>query len=158
MGQASGALTIGELAARFGLPTHVLRHWEAVGLVTPTARVNGRRRYDQAHITRIAMIVQGKEAGFGLAELRDILEAPDLPTRRALVERHHAALERRIAEAQAAKAMVDHILDCPRADFTHCPEFQRIVQRTSERGPLPLAADPPDQARPRSRQEHSQDA
>lgn len=26
---------IGELAARFGLSTHVLRHWEAVGLLAP---------------------------------------------------------------------------------------------------------------------------
>ena len=26
-------MTIGELAARFGPATHVLRHWEAVGLI-----------------------------------------------------------------------------------------------------------------------------
>jgi hypothetical protein len=29
--------TIGELAARFGLATHVLRHWEDVGLLSPAA-------------------------------------------------------------------------------------------------------------------------
>ena len=31
-------MTIGELAARFGLATHVLRHWEAVGLLGPERR------------------------------------------------------------------------------------------------------------------------
>jgi hypothetical protein len=37
-------LTIGELAARFGLATHVLRHWETKGLLSPARRVAGRRR------------------------------------------------------------------------------------------------------------------
>ena len=46
----SEEMTIGELAARFGLATHVLRHWEAMGLLTPAARVNGRRRYRQEHV------------------------------------------------------------------------------------------------------------
>jgi DNA-binding transcriptional MerR regulator len=36
---------IGELAGRFGLATHVLRHWEAAGLLIPAARVGGRRQY-----------------------------------------------------------------------------------------------------------------
>lgn len=35
-------LTIGELAARFGLATHVLRYWEAMGV--PGAALPGRRR------------------------------------------------------------------------------------------------------------------
>jgi MerR family copper efflux transcriptional regulator len=122
-------MTIGELAAHFGLATHVLRHWEAVGLLTPAARVNGRRRYQQADVARVAMIVRGKEAGFGLAQLREMFEAPDPQSRRAVVERHHAALERRIAERQAAMAMVEHVLDCHVGDFAQCPDFQRLVQR-----------------------------
>ncbi len=37
----SSPWTIGELAARFGLATHVLRHWEDVGLLTPSATPAG---------------------------------------------------------------------------------------------------------------------
>jgi hypothetical protein len=37
----SEEMTIGELAARFGLATHVLRHWEAMGLLTPVASSRG---------------------------------------------------------------------------------------------------------------------
>jgi MerR family copper efflux transcriptional regulator len=48
--------SIGEVAARFGLPTHVLRHWEAEGLLTP-ARAGGRRRYTDADLYRVAAIV-----------------------------------------------------------------------------------------------------
>ncbi|WP_228829630.1 MerR family transcriptional regulator [Nocardia beijingensis] len=47
---AGGDISIGELAARFGLATHVLRHWEDVGLLAPrrdgagSAPVSRRRR------------------------------------------------------------------------------------------------------------------
>jgi len=37
--------TIGELAARSGVATPVLRHWEDVGLLSPDRRVAGRRVY-----------------------------------------------------------------------------------------------------------------
>ena len=35
MKSTNAALTIGEVAGRFGLPAHVLRHWESVGLLAP---------------------------------------------------------------------------------------------------------------------------
>lgn len=134
-------ITIGGLAARFGLATHVLRHWETMGLLTPTRRVSGRRRYGREHIARVAMIVRGKEAGFGLKELREMLDAPDPSTRRALVGRHHAELERRIAQAQAAKELVEHVLECSAEDFTRCPNFQRMVGLIAARVPVRPAGD-----------------
>lgn len=126
---ARGKLTIGQLADRFGLATHVLRHWESEGLLTPAERVNGRRRYGEEQAARVTMIVRGKEAGFGLGQLREMFEASDPAARKALLERHLAALEERIAEAQVAKEMVEHALHCPHEDFTECPRFLRIVAR-----------------------------
>ncbi|WP_236700641.1 helix-turn-helix domain-containing protein [Allosalinactinospora lopnorensis] len=46
--------SIGEIAGRFGLATHVLRHWEAAGVLRPARRVNGRRRYDPEHLAQVA--------------------------------------------------------------------------------------------------------
>jgi len=141
-------MTIGELAARFGLATHVLRHWETMGLLTPAARVNGRRLYHQEHVYRVALILRGKQAGLSLGQLREFLCEPDPSTRRALVERHRVALQQRIAQAQAAKAMIEHVLDCPYEDFTQCPHFQRKVAMVlEERLPLHATEDLPSQAR-----------
>ncbi len=120
-------MTIGELAGRFGLATHVLRHWETIGLLAPARRANGRRRYGEADLTRVALVLRGKEAGFSLEHMREVLAAPDPSTRRALLERHHAELERRIAEAQASKEMIEHALDCPSEDFLDCPYFKQMV-------------------------------
>ena len=122
-------MTIGDLASRFGLATHVLRYWESVGLLQPATRVNGRRRYIEAQVARVTMIIRGKEAGFGLGQLRDMFDASEPAARREILERHHAELEQRIAEAQVAKEMVEHALHCPNEDFTQCPRFLRIATR-----------------------------
>ena len=120
-------LTIGQLGARFGLATHVLRHWEDVGLIEPAERVNGRRRYRQWHVSRVATILLSKEAGFRLDEIKAILDAPDGPARKELLRRHRDELDRRLARIQAARQIVQHGIDCRAEDFTRCPNFLRIV-------------------------------
>jgi MerR family transcriptional regulator, copper efflux regulator len=120
-------MPIGELAARFGLAPHVLRHWEAMGLLAPATRVNGRRRYAQEHLGRVAMIVGGKAGGLSLEQLGDLLAAGSPDDRRQLLERHHADLERRQRDIERSKAMIEHALDCDEHDFTQCPNFRRLV-------------------------------
>jgi MerR family transcriptional regulator, copper efflux regulator len=128
----AATMTIGELSARFDLAPHVLRHWEAMGLLSPAARVNGRRRYSQDHITRVAMIVGGKSGGLSLEQLRVLLAARSPDDRRELLERHHADLQRRIRDIERSKAMIEHALDCDEHDFTRCPNFRRLVESLAE--------------------------
>ncbi|MGB3305538.1 MAG: MerR family transcriptional regulator [Thermomicrobiales bacterium] len=121
-------MTIGELAGRFGLATHVLRHWESEGLLEPATRVNGRRRYGADQVARVVLILRGKAVGLSLADIREMLNAPDRASRQDVLRRHHAELEHRIAEAEVAKEMVEHALTCEYADFTRCPTFQHIAE------------------------------
>ncbi len=58
-------LTIGELAHRFGLPTHVLRYWESMGLLAPLRDGGGQRRYSRADLARVAMILMGRKPDWG---------------------------------------------------------------------------------------------
>ena len=125
-------MTIGELAERFDLRPHVLRHWEASGLLAPAERVNGRRRYTTRHIARVAMIVRGKAAGFSLEQLRDVLDARDAETRHALLQDHYAELERRIREIEASRTLLEHAMSCRADDFTQCPGFSRLVEALNE--------------------------
>jgi MerR family copper efflux transcriptional regulator len=121
-GCASG-MSIGEAAGRFGLPTHVLRHWESVGLLVPDRTPAGRRRYGLDHLHRIAAILRAKEAGFRLDDIREIIEA-DGATRRALMRRHRTDLAQRIALSQASLRLIDAALACEHDDFTRCPAFR----------------------------------
>ena len=131
----AGELTIGQLGARFGLATHVLRHWEDVGLIEPAERVNGRRRYRPWHVSRVATILLSKEAGFTLTEIKAILDAPDGPARKELLRRHRDELDRRLARIKAARQIVQHGIDCRAEDFTRCPNFLRIVEAMAAGGP-----------------------
>jgi MerR family copper efflux transcriptional regulator len=122
-------LSIGALAGRFDLATHVLRHWEAMGLLSPATRVNGRRYYTRDHVVRVASIVGSKAGGLSLTQIRDLLGAPDVAARRQLLADHVDELDRRINEITAAKRMAEHAMSCRAADITQCPNFQRHLQR-----------------------------
>jgi MerR family transcriptional regulator, copper efflux regulator len=119
-------LTIGELARRFGLPTHVLRHWESMGLLAPVRDGGGQRRYSRADLARVAMILMGKEAGLGLRELSVLLSAANPMNHADLLRRHIGVLEHRIAQAQAAKDLIEHALSCP-LSFDQCPHAREQI-------------------------------
>lgn len=119
--------TIGELAARFGLATHVLRHWEDVGLLSPARRVAGRRVYGPAHLTRVAEILLGKEAGFSLEQLRELFAAPDRDRRREVLRAQLAQVRQRIARLTLSQTLLEHGLRCRHPDYQACPRFQAMV-------------------------------
>jgi MerR family copper efflux transcriptional regulator len=78
--QTSGATlsatswSIGEIAERFALATHVLRHWEDVGLLYPGRDGGGRRRFSNADVVRVAAITRSKAAGMSLGQIRALLD------------------------------------------------------------------------------------
>jgi MerR family copper efflux transcriptional regulator len=122
----STELTIGELARRFGLATHVLRHWESAGVLTPSRRVGGQRRYDEGHLATVAVILRAKEAGLSLGQLRELLAGGRLD-RREVLQAQYDDLTRRIAEAKAAQVMLEHAMACRSEQLTACPEFRRLA-------------------------------
>ena len=119
--------TVGELAARFGLATHVLRHWEDVGLLSPARRVAGRRVYGPTHVTRVAEILLGKDAGFSLEQLRELFTAPDRDRRRELLRGQLAQVRTRMARLALSQTLLEHALRCRHPDYQSCPHFQAIV-------------------------------
>jgi MerR family copper efflux transcriptional regulator len=123
---ADDALTIGELARRFGLATHVLRHWESMGLLAPGRAAGGQRRYHHADLMRVAMILMGKEAGISLRELGMLVTAADPMDRADLLRRHLAELDRRIARAEAAKDLIEQVLNCP-LSLDQCPTAREQI-------------------------------
>lgn len=120
-------LTIGELAHRFGLATHVLRHWESMGLLAPGRAAGGQRRYGHADMMRVAMVLMGKDAGISLRELSVVLTTGNPMDRADLLRRQVAELDRRIAQAQLAKDLIEEALSCP-LDFEECPRAREQIE------------------------------
>ena len=120
-------MSIGEVAGQFGLATHVLRHWETMGLLSPARETGGRRRYGRSDLYRVAGILLAKEAGLALADIRDILTTADLEKRRKITRRHRDELVRRIEEMRAALNFIEGALACGHEDITECPNYQSLL-------------------------------
>ncbi len=118
--------SIGDAAARFELETHVLRHWEDVGLLRPARDGGGRRRYERGDVVRIATIVRSKAAGMTLDQIAVLLDA-EAPDRHRILQEHIADLERRMAEMEHAREMARHAYECRAHDVATCPGFRKHV-------------------------------
>lgn len=117
---------MGELAARFELPTHVLRHWESMGLLAPERDAAGRRRYREDDAYRVAAIVSSKAAGMSLDQIRSLLDS-GAADRHRILEEHLADLAARMAEMERSQYLTQHALECRAHDIANCPNFRAHV-------------------------------
>lgn len=123
---AQAGWRIGELAERFELPTHVLRHWEDQGLLAPERDGAGRRLYREADAYRVAVILTNKSAGMSLDQVRALLDAT-AADRRTILEQHLADLAARAVALRRSQHMTEHALECRAHDIAACPNFARNV-------------------------------
>ena len=71
-------MQIGQVATRIGLSLRTIRHYDDVGLVTPSARsAGGFRLYTEADVERLALIKRLKPLDFSLDQIRELLATVD---------------------------------------------------------------------------------
>ncbi|WP_099021711.1 MerR family transcriptional regulator [Mycolicibacterium palauense] len=114
-------MRIGEAARRVGVATHVLRHWEEVGVVVPDRSAAGHRDYTDEHLHRLRILRACQGVGMPLAEIRLLLHR-DEPGRTTVIERHLCAIQGRQAQLAAAERFLTHVVDCRHDLVTRCPE------------------------------------
>lgn len=74
--------TIGQLAAQTGCKVQTIRYYEQIGLMSPPARSAGnQRRYRPEHLSHLAFVRHGRELGFHLEAIRELLRLADDPNR-----------------------------------------------------------------------------
>jgi DNA-binding transcriptional MerR regulator len=123
--------SVGEVAERFGLETHVLRYWEDVGLLAPARDGAGRRRYDADDLVRVGVVLSSKAAGMSLEEIQALLDA-EAAGRHEILTAHLAELDRRQAEMERSRHMTEHALACRAHDIATCQRFRAHVQEVVE--------------------------
>ncbi|WP_407665265.1 MerR family transcriptional regulator [Microbacterium aurugineum] len=71
-------MRIGEVADQTSLSFRTLRHYEDVGLVTPTGRTDGGfRLYTPKDVGRLMIVRRMKPLGYTLDEMRAVLDVVD---------------------------------------------------------------------------------
>ena len=65
--------SISQLSKEFDVTTRSIRHYEEIGLISPTRR-GQTRIYSQADRTRLRLILRGKRLGLSLEDSREIID------------------------------------------------------------------------------------
>ena len=73
-------LTIGSLGKKTGTKVQTIRYYEQIGLMPEPGRTEGgQRRYTDAELDRLSFIHHGRQMGFPLNAIRELLELSDHP-------------------------------------------------------------------------------
>ncbi|MEV8250789.1 MerR family transcriptional regulator [Microbacterium sp. NPDC076768] len=105
-------MRIGEVAEQTSLSFRTLRHYEDVGLVTPSGRTEGGfRLYTEQDVTRLMIVRRMKPLGYTLDEMRAALEVVEAlaqsPQSDALLERLAALRAEAAVRREKLAAQVD---------------------------------------------------
>ncbi|GAA1876090.1 MerR family transcriptional regulator [Myceligenerans crystallogenes] len=117
----SATTHIGTVAERTGLSLRTLRHWDEVGLVTPSGRSHGGfRLYTESDVERILLVRRMKPLGFTLEEMADLLDVagrlaagpsgPDGAELRVRLDEFVAVARERRADLARKLAMADELI------------------------------------------------
>ncbi|MEQ5841867.1 MerR family transcriptional regulator [Paraburkholderia acidicola] len=102
-------LKVGELAKKSGLTVRTLHHYDAIGLLVPSARAdNGYRLYNRDDIVRLHRIQALRGFGLSLADIGAYLAQPDTPLA-DLVARQIAMLDTQIDEAARLRSRLQEL-------------------------------------------------
>lgn len=121
-------MTIGQLAARFGLNTSAIRYYERNGVLPQPDRVSGQRRYGSDAVRRLEVLEVAKRVGFTLDEARLMLDqaeadSPAFEAIRDLAERKLPEIDALIARAQEMRAWLTTATECSCTTFDACGLF-----------------------------------
>ncbi len=98
---------IGDVARKTGLTIRALRHYDAIGLLTPARRSDaGQRLYASRDLMRLQRIVSLRALGLSLADVSDALDRDD-PI--GLIDRHVAHLRARIEADRRALDRLERV-------------------------------------------------
>lgn len=115
-------MQIGEVAERTGLSLRTLRHYDEIGLLTPSFRsAGGYRLYTEDDLARLLVIRRMKPLGYSLEDMHrvmDLLVAGTQVDREAWVPLLAEAAERR-ADLARKVAMADEFVELLRARARH---------------------------------------
>lgn len=120
-------MNIGDVAERSGLPPKTIRYYEEIGLVRPRRSANGYRAFVETDLHKLAFLGRARALGFSIEECRTLLGLYEDETRasaevKAVAEHHLAAIDDKIAQLQAMRDTLSHLVAaCHGDDRPDCP-------------------------------------
>jgi DNA-binding transcriptional MerR regulator len=118
----TNGLRVGEVARLAGVTVRTLHHYDEIGLLSASGRSDaGYRRYADGDLDRLQQILFYRELGFGLDEIRSVLQ-DDGTNRLGHLRRQHAMLRDRIARLERMRAAVEKAMEADTMGINLTPE------------------------------------
>ena len=120
------ALSIGKLGERTGVNVETIRYYEKIGLLPEPGRTEaGYRQYGDEHLRRLHFIRRGRDLGFSIEAIRELLRLavhPEYPCQDAdrLAAEHLAEVERKIAELERLRGALRGMVNCCAHTVAEC--------------------------------------
>ncbi|MEQ1613005.1 MAG: helix-turn-helix domain-containing protein [Hyphomicrobiaceae bacterium] len=126
-------LPIGALSAETGVNIETIRYYEKIGLIPAPPRTEGRQRvYDAIHLKRLTFIRRGRELGFSLDDIRQLLglvRGHDLTCGevKAMTEQHVADIRRKVKDLRKLeRVLTDLAFKCRGNAVPDCPILEAL--------------------------------
>lgn len=123
---------VGELADATGLTVRTLHHWDEIGLLKPSRRTRaGHRLYGDADVARLQQVTSLRQLGFGLEQIRDLLDRRGMSPRE-VVALHLARVREQIEQQRTLYARLEKIaqtLDA--AETVSADELIQTIEATT---------------------------
>lgn len=125
---------IGDAAKASGVSAKMIRHYEAIGLIEEARRTeSGYRLYTEQNVQVLQFIHRGRELGFSLEQIADLLALWQDKNRassdvRALALQHVDELDRKIAQMQSMRqTLVKLAKSCHGDKRSDCPILEDLA-------------------------------
>jgi MerR family mercuric resistance operon transcriptional regulator len=134
--------TIGKLSTSTGVNVETIRYYEKIGLLPePPRSAGGHRLYSDGHLKRLGFIRRGRELGFTLEEIRNLLGLVDGGYTCGEVKeatlRHMSDIRRKIADLKRMeRTLADTAARCAGDDTPDCPIIDTLFRPAPKAGRL----------------------
>jgi DNA-binding transcriptional MerR regulator len=126
-------LSIGDLSARTGVAVTALRYYDELGLVRPSTRESGQRRYPDDAVRAVGVVIFLRDIGFSLAEIAELTAITARTDRWSeLVDDRLAEIAEQQHRLTVARTALEHARDCPAEHPSRCPRFWSIIDARLE--------------------------
>jgi MerR family mercuric resistance operon transcriptional regulator len=127
---------IGVLSAETGVNIETIRYYERIGLMPTPPRTDGRRRiFDASHFRRLVFIRRGRELGFSIDEIRDLLglargQGLTCAKVKTMTEMHIAGIRSKIKDLRKLERVLNDLAArCHGREVPDCPLLEALYTR-----------------------------
>ncbi|MEP6800912.1 MAG: MerR family transcriptional regulator, partial [Acidobacteriota bacterium] len=113
-------MTIGELSRKTGLSASAIRYYEKERLIPTAPRRSGRRVFDGRALEQIAVVRLARDAGFTLAEIRQLVSEFRNNRWRPLAERKLIEVRDAALRLRQMTRILERLIECQCADVEFC--------------------------------------